>query len=299
MILVYHCYVFQRLNNALTTLYRSIFPYKIENGTNGYERWILDQRTSTGFRLATEESDGQLLTDFKALCIKAGLKKEARLIIYDNEYPRASTLYTGAVLISTGLLKSRTPDELKFILGHEITHLLQRKTDIISNLVAALAPIATGIMVAGQMVDKNKNSENSTIIALKSVGIFSIIHYIADKLIQIPMQAFNRVLEYDADRGSLILTNDLNAAKSDLEKHEIYINEIASHANSIVEGQNEVNVTNRKHSSKFSSTPSIKSFLERAYRNHPTTENRIKHLENTQKKIDSGELRNTHPSRFF
>jgi heat shock protein HtpX len=276
--------MFRDLYNALATLFRRAFPYQ-GVGISAYEMAVIRQRTDKGFRLASAEQDSSLIENYQAICKKAGVKKPPRLIVYEAEYPAASHLHSGAIIVSSGLLERLTPEEQKFVLSHEIVHSMQKNTDTLSHLIGAVLPIFSGIAAAAYSQQKYARQHAPIRNTLQTIGVFAVTHEIIKGVSNLLLRSLGRALEYDADRGALIITNDLDAAKSEFAKYEQYLSEKYNNP-SIPTPEKE-------------STKPFTGWLQKLRQTHPSTHDRVSHLEKVKKQMDEGELKDVRPSRFW
>jgi heat shock protein HtpX len=152
---------------------------------------------------------------------RAGIPRPA-IYILNEESPNAFA--TGrdpqhsAIALSTGIIKLMTPDQLKGVIGHELSHIRHRDTLI----QTAAATIAGAIMfLAYQMrwfafLGGGDDDENGGVLGLL---LMAILAPLAAMLIQM---AISRSREYRADQGSAQLTRNPEGLASGLEKLGVY-----------------------------------------------------------------------------
>jgi len=263
--------MFSKTLNALETIYFAFVSPK-EAGISKREVEIIKQRTDKEYSLVSPDSNPRINSDFKALSHKAGLSHPPKLIIYEANAPQCTCLHTGAIILSSGMVSLMNREELNFLLGHEITHFLHRKTGIFSSLLESLIPLGAGITTAYNSTKFGINKNNS----IKGITALTAITYLAykvtDKILQFPLAALDRILELDADRGGLILTNDFEAAKSALIKLENFY--------------------------KKDTEELPKSKTDKLLQTHPNEKRRISYLEKINNQSESQKLENISPSRF-
>ncbi len=151
------------------------------------------------------------------LANKAGMPMP-KVYIMENDTPNAFA--TGrnpehaAVAVTTGLMRILSKDELKGVIGHELSHIRHR--DILVSTIAATLAGAIGMLArmaqwgaifgVGRSDEEEGGGGNFLVVL-----IFSIIASIAALLIQM---AISRSREYLADEGGAKLSHPLYLAKA-------------------------------------------------------------------------------------
>lgn len=147
-----------------------------------------------------------------------------KVYIMENDTPNAFA--TGrnpehaAVAVTTGILRILSKEELKGVIGHELSHIRHRDI-LISTIAATIAGAITmlarvaqwGAIFGGMRSNDDEGGGGNFLFVL----IFSIIASIAALLIQM---AISRSREYLADEGGAHLTHPLSLANA-LRKLEI------------------------------------------------------------------------------
>jgi heat shock protein HtpX len=140
------------------------------------------------------------------LCIQANLPKP-RVAIAQTPMPNAFALgrspKSATVCATTGILQILDPAELEAVLGHEITHVLNRDVVVmtIASFFASIAAFITqwGFFFGGGFGgNRNNNSNDNSFIF---VVLISAAVYVISFLL---LQALSRYREFAADRGSAI-----------------------------------------------------------------------------------------------
>ena len=126
-----------------------------------------------------------------------------------------------AVAVTAGLLEIMNEEELKGVLAHELSHVKNRDTLVMS----IAAAIAGAIMMLARMAQwslwmgggRNRDGENRGAAALQVVVmlLIAILSPLAAMLIQL---AISRTREYGADETGARLTGNPNGLASALEK---------------------------------------------------------------------------------
>ncbi len=181
---------------------------------------------ATGSRPVSREELPEVYNLLENLCISRGLRMPTlRVIEADGMNAFASGLHEGrfSVTVTRGLLESLDRDELEAVLGHELTHIINR--DVRTMVVAAIfAGIITlicqiiyrsilwgGVWSGGRSDRRNGNFGLFLLIAMVvgAVGYFLAI---------VIRMAISRTREYVADAGSVELTHNPDAMISALQK---------------------------------------------------------------------------------
>jgi heat shock protein HtpX len=151
-----------------------------------------------------------------------------RLYLVDSPTPNAFA--TGrspeksAVAVTTGLLNLLGPRELQGVIAHELSHVKNRDT-LIMTVAATLAGVITHVAqwvfwFGGSMIRRDDEDEGGG--ALASLGVL-IVAPIAATLLQL---AISRAREFDADASAAQITGDpegLASALGRLEQGNRYI----------------------------------------------------------------------------
>ena len=155
------------------------------------------------------------------LCIQANVPKP-RVAIAQTPMPNAFALgrspKSATVCATTGILQLLDPAELEAVLGHEITHVINRDVVVmtIASFFASIAAFITqwGFFFGGGFGGNNRNNnsnDNSFIIVILVSAAVYVISFLL-------LQALSRYREFAADRGSAIITGRPSALISALMK---------------------------------------------------------------------------------
>jgi len=130
-----------------------------------------------------------------------------------NAFAFGKTQRDGRVCVTQGILKLLNKDELKAVLGHELSH-IKHKDMIIITLLSAIPLImywiAWGMMWRGMLGSRRQGGGYAALIGL---GAF-ILYFITNLLVL----CGSRIREYYADQGSVELGNKANYLASALYK---------------------------------------------------------------------------------
>jgi len=174
---------------------------------------------SMGAREVTPEEAPQLHAMVDRLCVQANIPKP-RVAIAQTPMPNAFAVgrspKTATVCATTGILQLLEPAELEAVLGHEITHVLNRDVVVmtIASFFASIAAFITqfGFFFGGGFGGNRNNNNNNGffVVILVSAAVYVISFLL--------LQALSRYREFAADRGSAILTGRPSALISALMK---------------------------------------------------------------------------------
>jgi heat shock protein HtpX len=179
---------------------------------------------ATGSRPVTREELPEVYNLLENLCISRGLRMPTlRLVETGGMNAFASGLHEGrfSVTVTRGLIESLDRDELEAVLGHELTHIINR--DVRTMVVAAIfAGIITlicqiiyrSILWGGVWGGGRDRRGNLGIFLVVAMAVGAIGYFLA---IVIRM-AISRTREYVADAGSVELTKNPDAMISALQK---------------------------------------------------------------------------------
>jgi heat shock protein HtpX len=175
---------------------------------------------SMGAREVTPEQAPQLHAMVDRLCVQANIPKP-RVAIAQTPMPNAFAVgrspKTATVCATTGILQLLEPAELEAVLGHEITHVLNRDVVVmtIASFFASIAAFITqfGFFFGGGF--GGRNNQNNQGNAFIFVILISAAVYVISFML---LQALSRYREFAADRGSAILTGRPSALISALMK---------------------------------------------------------------------------------
>jgi heat shock protein HtpX len=162
---------------------------------------------SMGAREVSPQQAPQLHAMIDRLCVTANLPKP-RVAIAQTPMPNAFAVgrspKRATVCVTTGLLNLLSPSELEGVLGHELSHVVNRDV-MVMTLASFFASIAAfivqfGFFFGGAFDDRDNNN-----VGFLFVILVSAVVYIVSWLL---LQALSRYREFAADRGSAILTGN-------------------------------------------------------------------------------------------
>ena len=156
-------------------------------------------------KYVSDKEEPELHQTVRELAEKAGIPKPkigiSRLSI-PNAFAFGKSVRDGRVCLTQGIQRILTKDELKAVLGHEISHLKHRDMMIITLLSVIplmLYWLAWSTMWGG-MLGGRRQSGGYTVL----IGISALLAYFLSNLL---VMAGSRIREYYADEGSVKLGN--------------------------------------------------------------------------------------------
>ena len=175
---------------------------------------------SMGAKEVSPQQAPELHAIIERLCIQANLPKP-RVAVAVTPMPNAFALgrsqKTATVCATTGIMDLLTPGELEAVLGHEITHVINRDVVVmtVASFFASIAAFITqwGFLFGGGFGGDNRDNNNNN--GFIFVILISAAVYVISFLL---LQALSRYREFAADRGSAILTGRPSALIMALRK---------------------------------------------------------------------------------
>jgi heat shock protein HtpX len=123
-----------------------------------------------------------------------------------NAFAYGRSQKDGRICVTQGIRELLNADELRAVLGHEMSHLRNRDMAVITMLSAIpmiLYSIAIGMMPSNDR-DSDNDSGESLLFGLAVFIGFFIVYYVTELLVLYG----SRIREYYADRGSVRLGNE-------------------------------------------------------------------------------------------
>ncbi len=234
-----------------------------------------------GAREADERSAPELYALVKRLAANAGLPMP-RVFVMDNPQPNAFATgrnpENAAVAVTTGLLRTVDQAELAGVIAHELGHIKNRDT-LLMTMTATIAGAIS--MLANFGFYFGGRSNNNGNIGVIGTLLLLILGPLAAGLVQM---AISRTREYDADRAGAEISRAPLALAAALEK-------IASAANRI---PNMTAERNPASAPLFIVNPLSGARMDNLFSTHPNVENRIARLEALAREMgQSGTSQNT------
>jgi heat shock protein HtpX len=248
-----------------------LIAFLLAAGMNFFAYWSSDKMVLRMYGARQiEKSDAPAFYGIvEQLADKAGLPMP-RVYIMENDQPNAFA--TGrnpehaAVAATTGLLRNLSHEEIAGVMAHELAHVKNRDTlimTITATIAGAISMLANFVMFAGMFGGNNDNRNNP--LGFVGVLLVAILAPLAAMLVQM---AISRTREYAADRmGSEISGRPLWLASA-LEKLE--------HGAQVID--NEAAERNPATAHMFIINPLHAHSIDGLFSTHPSTANRIRRL---------------------
>jgi heat shock protein HtpX len=178
---------------------------------------------ATGAKAVTRSEEPKLYNILENLCISRGIKTPNLYVIDTNEmnaYASGIDEKSFAITITRGLLERLNDQELEAVLGHELTHIINRDCRLLIITVVFVGMIS----FAAQMIwrsmqfrvySRDDRNGGGGAILLLIAGVMLLIGYMLALVLRF---AISRKREYLADAGSVELTKDPEALISALRK---------------------------------------------------------------------------------
>jgi heat shock protein HtpX len=178
---------------------------------------------ATGSRPLSREEEPRPYNLLENLCISRGLTMPTlRIIETDEMNAFASGLHEGrfSITVTRGILQSLDDAELEAVLGHELTHVINRdvRTMVIASIFAGIITLMCQIIYRsimwggfGGLRGRRGNVGVFILVAL----VVGAVGYVLAIVIRM---AISRTREYVADAGSVELTKNPDAMISALRK---------------------------------------------------------------------------------
>ncbi len=210
------------------------------------------------------------------LAARAGLPMP-RLYLMDNPQPNAFA--TGrdpehaAVAVTTGLLQSLSRDEVAGVIAHELAHVKNRDT-LIMTITATIAG-AISMLAQFGMFFGGSHRDNQGGMGIVGTILMVILAPLAAMLVQM---AISRTREYAADRMGAEILGEPLALASALAK----ISNAAQHV------ENDTAERNPATAHLFIVNPLTGRGMDNLFSTHPATENRIAALQELARAMGGG-----------
>lgn len=215
------------------------------------------------------------------LCIQANLPKP-RVAIAVTPMPNAfavgRTPKSATVCATTGLLQLLDPAEVEAVLGHEITHVINRDVVVmtIASFFASIAAFITqfgfffgGGFGGGRNNQNNQGGGNAFIVVLLVSAAVYVISFLL-------LQALSRYREFAADRGSAILTGRPSALISALMKIDSGMGRIPTR---------DLRAASGELAAFYIFPPKAKQTVSALFSTHPPLEARIARLQRLEAQL--------------
>lgn len=240
-----------------------MIAFLIAAGMNLFSYWNADRMVLRMY--GAREVDARTAPDLHAmvaaLAERAGLPMP-RVFIIENDQPNAFATgrnpQNAAVAATTGLLARLTPDEVAGVMAHELAHVQNRDT-LIMTITATLAGAISMLANFAFLLGGNRNNNPLGLVGLL---VATLVAPFAAMVVQM---AISRTREYSADRRGAEICGDPRALASALAR-------IAGSAGRTVNMDAERNPSTAH---MFIINPLNGQRMDSLFSTHPATQNRI------------------------
>ncbi|MDQ0463242.1 heat shock protein HtpX [Caulobacter ginsengisoli] len=178
---------------------------------------------ATGAHQVTRQEEPELYNLLENLCISRGIKTPTLRIIESeglNAFATGLNEKQYSITVTRGLMQTMTKDELEAVLGHELTHVLNRdvRTMVIASVFAGIITLIAQILYRAIMwggVGRGRGDRKGGGPWIFVALIAAAIGYVLAIVIRM---ALSRSREFVADAGSVELTKNPDAMISALQK---------------------------------------------------------------------------------
>jgi heat shock protein HtpX len=214
------------------------------------------------------------------LCVQADLPKP-RVCVMETPMPNAFAMgrsrKSTTVCATRGILNLLSPAELEGVMGHELTHVINRDVMVmtLASFFATLASLIAQFALffgggfGGGYGNNQEEEEGIMLVLLVSVLVYALSFLL--------LRALSRYREFAADRGSAVLTGRPSALASALLKISGTMEQIPSQDLRKVEGM----------SAFFIIPARTKKSLMNIFADHPPLEQRLAALERLESQLQS------------
>jgi heat shock protein HtpX len=231
-----------------------------------------------GVKEVSPEQEPELHGVIERLCVQANLPKP-RVCVMETPMPNAFAMgrsqKAASVTATRGLLQLLSPPELEGVIGHELTHVINRDVMVmtVASFFATLAAMITQFALFfgggfGGGYGRNQEQEEGIVLVL----LVSVLVYALSFLL---LRALSRYREYAADRGSAVLTGRPSALASALLKISGTMERVPSQDLRKAEGM----------SAFFILPARSKQSLMNIFADHPPLEKRLAALERLESQL--------------
>jgi heat shock protein HtpX len=232
--------------------------------------------TSMGAQEVSAADAPELYATVERLAIQANLPMP-RVAIAQTPMPNAFAVgrspSAATVCVTTGLLQMLDQPELEAVLGHELTHVINRDV-MLMTIASFFASVAAFIVQMGFFFggfggnDRDDNGPGFAVVILVS-GVVYVISFVL-------IQALSRYREFAADRGSAIITGRPSALISALMK-------ISNRMDLIP--QRDLRAASSELAAFYIFPPKAKQSVAALFSTHPPLEARIDALERLEAQL--------------
>ena len=234
-------------------------------GMNAFAWWNSDRMLLSmyGAEEVDERRAPELCAMVRRMSQRAGLPMP-RVYVVQNDQPNAFATgrnpENAAVAATTGLLQTLSPREVEGVMAHELAHVKNRDT-LIMTITATVAGAVSMLANFGLFFGGGRNSP----LGFAGALLIAVLAPMAAMLVQM---AISRAREYEADRLGAEICGDPLALASALERLERGAARIDNHAAERNPATAHMFIVNPLHAHK----------ADKLFSTHPSTANRVRAL---------------------
>jgi heat shock protein HtpX len=247
-----------------------VIAFVIALGMNAFAYWNADKMLLRmyGARQVGPQDAPEFYQLVHELAARAQLPMP-KVYIIDNDQPNAFATgrnpENAAVAATTGLLHILDRDEIAGVMAHELAHVKNRDT-LVMTVTATLAGAVGMLANFAFFIGGNNNDNRNNPLGLVGVLLVTILAPLAATLVQL---AISRTREYGADHGGAEISGNPLALASALEKLEHGSRRIDNHHAEANPATAHLFIVNPLHGRASDSL----------FATHPSTANRIARLQ--------------------
>lgn len=216
---------------------------------------------------ANDKKFNHLNNIIEGLSLAAGIQKPKVYIMHSKEINAFATgrnPENGIICLTEGALETLNDKELEGVIAHELTHIKNYDIRFVTLSIVLVGMIAIISEVFLRSLWFSDDSDNKNIVFV-IIGIaLAILAPIVANLVQL---AISRKREFMADAGAVQITRDNSGLINALKKISMYYE------------TNDKTIANKTVSNMFLASPLTSKSLSNLFSTHPSTEDRIKILE--------------------
>lgn len=270
------------------------------------EKAALKSMNAQDFRIADRVKDEEAIKAVENIYRLAKERGIPKIIIYKQDMPNAGYIHNGTMIISTGIMEMLNREELETVIAHEYGHQKQGKTFYYAQMATQIGMVLFAGYLTKKLTDRGQRFIDSwaekrgrPLFAnmqadrkrpkdrwVKSpIVIASILTFLGTGLMllaSLPLRAYSRRLEYDADKSAVELTGKPEIFINALEKFEYFKRTYKrgrfEPTNSLLNTEvPQQTLPERKESSKQG------AWLEKNFSTHPEHEDRVSRIRSYRK----------------
>ena len=233
--------------------------------------WFFHQRMinrATGAVAVSRAEQPEVYNLLENLCVSRGMAMPQLYIIESdalNAYASGLKEKDYSITLTTGIIKKLNQEELEAVIGHELTHIMNRDVRllVISIIFVGILSFLSEMAFRALLRSGGRSRKNGGIIIVIALLIL-LVGYLFATLIRF---ALSRKREYLADAGAVELTKNPSAMVAALEK---------------ISGHSEIEGAPREVAQMFIEHPPKMNFMRTGFfsifATHPPIEKRIEVL---------------------